>query len=265
MKVHLADMGCFAGAEAFRAAGFNYVLQTYHQIRNAKDKLATNFDVINSFQHTIIDSGMFSYMFGCEKDRVEVDDKFCKSLLNDYVNFINKSPFERASFVELDVQKKLGVEAAWEYRKEMKARINKGTVINVYHLEDENPDRLIDFADYIAVSIPELRFNVDDKERYRIARYIAVKATRMGKRVHLLGCTEKKMMKQFQFCYSCDSTSWNAGKRYGRFKSDSTGDRRVEPLYLAGAGGFESKYQKYNYLASGILKLDYEKYAGDQS
>ena len=71
-------------------------------------------------------------------------------------------------------------------------------ILNVYHLEDGNPDKLIDFSDYICVSVPELRFNVSRKELLRITRYISQKAVAKNKKVHLIGCTDLKMMKEMK-------------------------------------------------------------------
>jgi hypothetical protein len=119
-------------------------------------------------------------------------------------------------YVELDVQKKLGPKEAWEFRRELRARVRKGTIINVYHLEDGSPDALIDYSDYIAVSIPELRLNVSMKERERIVSYISRRALGKGKRVHLLGCTEKRHLVAFRNCTSCDSTSFTSSCRWGR-------------------------------------------------
>ena len=100
--------------------------------------------------------------------------------------FIKGNSFKNCSFVELDVQKKLSPEAAWHYRKKMKSLLPGVEIINTYHLEDGNPDKLIEYCEYIAVSIPELRLNVGNQERMRITNYIARKAKLKGKKVHLL-------------------------------------------------------------------------------
>jgi hypothetical protein len=266
MKVHFADCHTpFRGAQCFLDAGVRYTLQTFYGIHKNKHRLAYGYDVLNKFQHIIIDSGLFSIMFGCEAGTT-FGEKEARAWFEEYVGWINQSQFKNASYVECDVQKKLGVEAAWEYRKEMKARIaGKGTVINVYHLEDGNPDKLIDFADYIAVSIPELRFNVSDKERYQITRYITSKAHAKGKRIHLLGCTEKKMMREFSFCYSCDSTSWSSGFRYGHLKNETLDITKMSDIEKIAGEKYEKKRERETYMSAALLMMEYRKYAGDQT
>ena len=63
--------------------------------------------------------------------------------------------------VEVDCQKILSPEIAWKFRKEMKRLLPDNRIINVFHLEDgkKGLDRLIDFSDYIAISVPELRIH----------------------------------------------------------------------------------------------------------
>jgi len=100
-----------------------------------------------------------------------------------------------AIVVETDSQKVLGVESAWEYRKRMRDDLpNKQ--INVFHLEDgqKGLDRLIEFSDYLAISVPELRRNSEDHKLgvHRLACYIKNKKPEID--IHLLGCTEVAML-----------------------------------------------------------------------
>lgn len=261
MKVHFAGNGI--DADELLAAGVRYRLESFYEIkvRGRRDTL----EQWNSFRHVIIDSGLFTLMFGSEAG-MEITMEFCERWLSQYVEFINATPFRCADFVELDVQKKLSVEAAWELRRRMRGLINKGTIINVYHLEDENPDRLIDYSDYIAVSIPELRFNpnVSERERYAITRYISHKAKARGKRVHLLGCTERKYMRAFSYCDSSDSTSWQAAFRYGKLKSSTFGTIVTSHLRQKYDPEIGRRAQDTYYSAVAALH-DYEKFAGDQS
>jgi hypothetical protein len=229
MKVH------FAGSDEHRADqilidyGINYRLNSYYYLKKKKD---FNPWFLNQFAHSIVDSGLFTLMFGSGSKNA-VDEKSLIKWMNGYIDWINRHHWNHVSFVECDVQKKLSSEMAWELRREMKARVKNQTVINVYHLEDGNPDDLIQFADYIAISLPELRFNVSEKERFQITKYIATKATLKGKRVHLLGCTEKEYLEYFHFCFSCDSTSWLAPLRYGEIKSKALFNTSVKDLEMA--------------------------------
>ena len=258
MKVHFVTAN--TTQQALLDSEVRYILNSFYDIHVRKKKIYI--DEINKFNHIIIDSGLFTLMFGSKQSQV-LDERFFDRWMNDYVNFINKTPFKNATFVELDVQKKLSVEHAWEYRKELKARINKGTVMNVYHLEDENPDKLIEFSDYIAISIPELRFNVTRREMFDITKYISAKAALKGKKVHLLGCTEYHYLKTFNYCYSCDSTTWQDTFRYGVLPNKVFGNITIEQLRNL----TDQKPDAYNdaFWSSFFMLLDYERYADSQN
>lgn len=260
MKVHFATH--LPHAKALEKAGINYVLDTFYEIKSRGfEKRLQHLALMDSKKHAIVDSGLFTLMFGA-KAGTAISEEFIYDWQLEYAKTINASTYKH-SIVECDVQKVLSAEYAWEMRKLFKTQV-KNQIINVYHLEDENPDKLIDYADYIAVSIPELRFNVSRAERYRITDYIARKATRKGKKVHLLGCTEKEMMKKFSFCYSCDSTSWISGTRYNNHNVEGLPKLDINEVYKHKIEGLTTKSQVADYLMA-ITKLeDYKKYAGRQ-
>jgi hemolysin-activating ACP:hemolysin acyltransferase len=120
--------------------------------------------------------------------------------------------------VEVDCQKVLGVEKAWEYRMKMQEKV-PNRIINVFHIEDgqKGLDRLIEFSDYIAISVPELRFIGKKNYLNQIAHYIKNKKPQID--IHLLGCTEKQKLKELNFCSSADSSSWISGVRYGQIET----------------------------------------------
>jgi hypothetical protein len=261
LKVHFAGQDPFLSVDCLKAAGVKYLLQTYFVLRKNGHKIP--YDKIENFNHVIVDSGLFTIMFGAESKSV-FGEKESNMWFGNYVEWIKGTKFKNASFVECDTQKKMGVDYTWELRKEMKGRLPDKRIINVYHLEDENPDKLIAFSDYIAVSIPELRFNVSAKEKNNITRYISSKAHAKGKRVHLLGCTEKKMMSDFSYCYSCDSTSWLSGDRYGTFKNEIVPSTRIEQISQLGEELFLQKGKRQRFASAAIRLIEYNKYAGDQ-
>lgn len=257
MKVHFAGIDAEMTDKCLLDYGIRYRLSSYYYLRKNKKFLP---DKMNEFEHSIIDSGLFTLMFGAGSGKECTEETLIK-WKDEYISWINSFNWRNTSFVECDVQKKLSSEIAWEIRKEMKQKVNQGTVINVYHLEDENPDKIIEFSDYIAISIPELRIFVSDKERFSITKYIATKATLKGKRVHLLGCTEESYLKYFSFCYSCDSTSWMAPLRYGEVKTSylTTHVRDIEKL---------TGLSNYNLRNKGIVaylhQQEYKKQSGNQ-
>jgi hypothetical protein len=122
-----------------------------------------------------------------------------------------------ATCVEIDCQKVLGVEDAWYFRERMR-KLLPNRQINVFHFEDGKAglDRLIAFSDYIAISAPELRIvkpKTFRRDVWNLTRFIKDRKPDID--IHLLGCTDMKILKQNSFCTSADSTSWLAGVRYG--------------------------------------------------
>lgn len=167
--------------------------------------------IINNNNHVIQDSGLFTLMFGSQSG------KHPSSIINKWydalVEFTLKNSIG-ATCVEIDCQKILGVEEAWSFRERLSRDI-PNRIINVFHLEDgqKGLDRLIEYSDYIAISVPELRFAGKKNWTNKIARYIKSKKPSID--IHLLGCTEQAMLSENKFCTSADSTSWIAGKRFG--------------------------------------------------
>lgn len=266
MKVHYA--GYLPFVQSLDKANINYVLDTFYELRSlGKDAAMEHIARMNAKKHAIVDSGLFTLMFGA-KAGTNITEQFIYDWQDNYAKFINETGFKH-SIVECDVQKVISPEFAWEMRRKFKTQV-KVPIINTYHLEDENPDKLIDFADYIAVSIPELRLHVSSKERYKITEYISSRATRKGKRVHLLGCTEKAMLKKFSYCFSCDSTSWISGGRFNSFKTDAFDTKQksglidINIMFRNQLEEFTAKSKSNAYWQAFLKKRDYEKLAGNQ-
>jgi len=270
MKVHFAGSPSedIRMSKSLKMAGVRYVLASFYKIKHYKDDKAKKLiNVLNSYKHSIIDSGLFTLMFGAEKDTV-LTEQFIMNWQKDYSLFVLDNKYKH-TVVECDVQKKISSKFAWEMRRLFKSQLPNNQIINVYHLEDGNPDKLIDYSDYIAVSIPELRFNVSRKELMQITRYISSKASSRGKKVHLLGCTDLKMMKEFQYCYSCDSTSWFSGSRFNSFHSKVFPKYKkidINSLKANKIEDFKNESTSNNvFYWEAYLKLqEYKKYAGSQ-
>ena len=167
--------------------------------------------IIETQTHTIQDSGLFTLMFGSQSG------KHPASIINKWYDGLVEFTLRNgkgATCVEVDCQKILGVEEAWRFRERLRQDI-PNRIINVFHLEDgqKGLDRLIEFSDYIAISVPELRFAGKKNYVSTLARYIKNKKSEID--IHLLGCTEAKLLEENRFCTSADSTSWIAGGRYG--------------------------------------------------
>ena len=226
-------------------------------------------NVCNNMKHVIQDSGLFTLMFGSragKKDENTVN-KWYEALVEFTLNHGCN-----CTCVEVDCQKILGVDKAWEFRQRMRNDLPNNRIINVFHIEDGRYglDKMIEFSDYIAISVPELR--ILNKKRYvpAIAEYIKSKKPSID--IHLLGCTELKLMKECKFCTSCDSTTWTSARRYGylneRHISDILTHKMVE-LMGKEKYDFVNEYNNETYtnctcLQIEILKRLYEELVGPQ-
>lgn len=228
MKVHFVGTG-ESTLRMLRRAGVNYLLESFFTLRKQR---SPRIDLWDGFKHVIVDSGLFTIMYGAGRD---TPFGYAEALAwqDEIVAFARRTP-AHVSFVEVDVQRIISVDAAWELRRRLRADLPGRSIMNVYHLDDGNPDALVDFADYIGISQPELKARVSDAERHKITTYIARRAERKGKRVHMLGLTHADWLRRYAWCYSCDSTSWTNPFRYGVGRSvgaDVTvSDIRAQPM-----------------------------------
>lgn len=230
------------------------------------------------FNHVIMDSGLFTLMFGSGNTQKQTRQSL--ELWQDKTfEFIKQNNYN-GSCVEIDCQKLLGVEEAWYFRKRMRDAIGN-KCINVFHYEDgkDGLDSLIDFSEYIAISVPELRIihpKTFREDVYKLATYIKNKKPSID--IHLLGCTDKKMLKQNNFCTSADSSSWTEIYRFATIQGKNIYNLKSE-IYKQ----YEKRYRdflgqkKWNALtdkmkrrnvwelfSAEINKSIYEQYAGSQ-
>lgn len=225
LKVHFAGSdNDISASVALEVAGVNYNLYScYPFIVNKKPtddfRMKQRLQPImfnqERMNHVIQDSGLFTLMFGAKKG-----EKQTKQSLTDWqdklMEFVKQNNIT-ATCVEIDCQKVLGVEEAWYFRERMKENL-PNRQINVFHMEDgmKGLDRLIEFSDYIAFSIPELR--ICRKGQFKQFTKKLVSYTKNKKPeidIHLLGCTDREMLQQNRECTTSDSSSWISGLRYG--------------------------------------------------
>jgi hypothetical protein len=284
IKVHFAACEVMNQFYAVEKLGINYGLYTAFPflertvLKTKKSPLMPchlkGFDfeipkhIASKFKHTIQDSGLFTLMFGSHKG--QKDEKLMDAWYNGLVEFtLNNN--NGATCVEVDCQKILGINKAWEYRERFRNDI-PNRIINVFHKEDgqKGLDRLIEFSNYIAISVPELRFLGQKKSVVNIANYIKNKKPSID--IHLLGCTELKILKELSFCSSADSTSYIAGKRFGFIKGRHI-DRikKDDVIKLVGLDTYNyinkwNRETSTNFLCLSIyyLNQEYTKNAGNQ-
>lgn len=223
--------------------------------------------------HTIQDSGLFTLMFGSQKS-VQKDER----LLNKWYDALLRFTVEHGqpvTCVEIDCQRLLGPEKAWEFRHRMRRDLpQKNRMINVFHLPDgqKGLDRLIEYSDYIAISVPELRFAGKKDFVFPIASYIKRKKPSID--IHLLGCTDLSLLRKCRFATSADSTSWVSGKRFGFLKGRHVRTLNHEKVVELIQGGVDTwnKIAEYNKPENAdclcaqieILKEEYQNAAGPQ-
>lgn len=290
IKVH------FAGAEAgdghfasLEAAGIRYRLYScYNNIlgKNLGDdfSLPENHFIktqAKTNKQLIQDSGLFTLMFGAGKGDTQTVESIEYWQLK-LIEFVKQNHLD-VTVVECDCQKLLGVEQAWKMREKLRKELpNKQ--INVFHFEDgkDGLDRLIDFSEYIAISVPEMRIvkpKTYKKDVHQLALYIKDKKPEID--IHLLGCTDFGMLKDNTFCTSADSTSWISGVKYGYFgdgkekkhineiNKELFEKRRPEVERLLKMRGVEMTPKRVAYytnasLCASICKQRYTQMAGNQ-
>lgn len=290
LKVHYAGLEKIIYLPAKMAAGVNYGLFTVFpfisEVVGVKSPLI-NFGLDSMslprlfeglLRHVIMDSGLFTLMFGAYKG--DKDEPVIRRWFDALVQFVHESQFT-GTCVEVDCQKVLNPAIAWELREKLRTALPNNRIINVFHIEDGQAglDQMIEFSDYIAISIPELRHAGKKRHAEAVANYIKNKKPEID--IHLLGCTEKKLLKALSFCSSSDSTSWISSRRYGfveteqgKFHVSKFDGSKLEEAYL------EKVRQAINKLGISInniqplastafaaehLKYLYATLAGDQS
>lgn len=225
--------------------------------------------ICDNSTHVIQDSGLFTLMFGSQAGKKD------EALVNKWYDGLVKFTLNHGlpvTCVEVDCQKILGVEKAWEFRERIRKDLPNNRIINVFHFEDgqKGLDRLIEFSDYIAISVPELRKIGRKDYVVSLAQYIKRKKPSID--IHLLGCTEFSLIHKCRFCTSCDSTSWVAGKRFGTLEKHHISDIKLDKVIdVVGRDVYEEINKinsetntKFLLLSIYILKQKYEACCGNQ-
>lgn len=244
------------------------------------DQVFVQRDIQPKRNHIIMDSGLFTLMFGAGKGQKQTKESL-EIWQDKTAKFVSQNNIH-ATCVEIDCQKVLGVEEAWYFRERMRKVMPNNRHINVFHLEDgqKGLDRLIEFSDYIAISVPELRIHKKGtfrKDTIFLANYIKNKKPNID--IHLLGCTDRVLLKECNFCTSADSTSWITCVRYGRMPDARYHERDIKASarevltneilkrfkeYKKVPTGNDVKRTQTLYYAAKMSKKKYEELCGPQ-
>lgn len=293
IKVHFAGMEQVNFARCAMLGGARYGLYTAYSFLAKKFgikggypcKLKPGMDLATEInrldlRHCIQDSGLFTLMFGSGKGG-KYDRKFLERWLHALCDLVLEKDI-RATCVEVDCQKVLGVNDAWDFRRTMRERLPGHRIINVFHMEDgrKGLDRLVEFSDYMAISVPELRIYFGHSKMrphvVSLARYIKQRKPSID--IHLLGCTDIQLLKECSFCSSSDSTAWLGINRFGNTRGRARRDikddarkpyeasvREIAAYYGNKQTDFVIKYLSNYAMIARYFWNHYQKAAGDQS
>lgn len=218
MKVFLAgnDRGDYA--YSLRDIEYPYRLTSYYYMKKEPKVVPGVLECAQDGSEWIMDSGLFSLMFGSEQGTLKTYEDFYR-YASEYVENCRKWNWKHA-IVECDVQRVLGVEETFKLRESVFDK-SGFEVIHVWHLP-EKEDGLAKLAatrKRIALSVPELRVVMGTgptggtKVATAVLHLLKVARAAGPAQIHLLGCTEDRLMRMP--ADSCDSTSWNSINRYG--------------------------------------------------
>lgn len=232
MKIYFAGAECInhlavcfeAGVKHHLYTAWKYLapvfdIKTHTGFLSAKNRTAPQY-INESKNPAILDSGLFSLMFG--KHGKTVNEKLISEYQEKYIQLIIDNKITHP-VVECDCQNLVGQKVAWKLREELREAV-PNTIINCIHLSDgvKGADRLIEYAEYISIGCPEQK-RADHKNHVRniirLAKYIHKKRPEL--KIHLLGTTNEKILKEVPFITSADSTSWQSGIRYATYKNHS--------------------------------------------
>ena len=193
---------CFAGADGgenynnlLKKQGAYGRLESYYSLKNKKN---------SDFNYYLLDSGGFV----ARTKGININVK-------DYANYINK--FNIKYVFELDTN---NINETLKNRQYLN-KYTKAIIIPIYHWSDykEKRYKMLDdmIKNYKYIGIGGIAGeNIAQKHEKTLYNFVFNK-TRNKIKVHGLGITAKKILKEYPF-YSVDSTSWLSMARYGNSK-----------------------------------------------
>jgi len=205
----------------------------------------------------IMDSGLFTMMFGAGSDKTYSEDDLLDYTYN-YLKNMKSIKYEHY-LVEMDVHKVLGLESLKRFRSIFKKHYDLNKTIYVWHIEEGEKgfEKLCKTYPYIAISVPELRIICSRKKIKSFIKYLIIKANKINPniKIHLLGCTQQNLMEQKGY-YSCDSTSWMSSVKYGQgFYFDGN---KITGLNIH-TNAWKSYFNKYKHMKFAKGEKDYHR------
>ena len=300
MKVHFAGMENIDFGLTLHAAGVRYGLWSiFPYISNDFGVTNSAFtawpeELHNIFElfpgdRMIMDSGLFSLMFGSTSKKMTFDEDFMVRWTDRLIEFVLEVGY-KGTVVEVDCQKTVSVELAWKLRKRMFEKL-PNQLMSVFHVEDgigSGLKKMVDFSDYIAISVPEWRRLLKQGSllQHIVGLVHEIRRLKSHIKIHLLGCTQKDLLKTCAGCTTCDSTSWlqvnvfGTGRLLWGPERNHLSRKNIEVVaasYLPQMRELQARYPKClpekrdmqyyaNYLCNAIhLRKHYSTLCGDQS
>jgi len=219
MKLFLAAADCSKFTSMIFYGNHGYFLTSYYI-----HKRGFSPDWIKWYKKTsqrggdwIMDSGLFTMMFGAGSNKTYTEKELIKYTYK-YLKDLKKIKYNHY-IVEMDVHKVLGLQSLKRFRAIFEKEYPLEKTIYVWHVEEKEEGfrELCVKYPYIAISIPELRIVFKGRKTLKnaVKRLISLaNSINPDIKIHLLGCTQQELMEQKGY-YSCDSTSWISGGRFG--------------------------------------------------
>jgi hypothetical protein len=222
VKIFLAGNDGAEYAIVLHALGYPYRLCSYFYLSGPRSRARELvMDCANSSpagSEWIMDSGLFSFMFGAEKGVLNTYEDY-RGYAETYVAAMKEWGWKHA-IVECDVQRVLGVPETERLRDEI-FRPSGLETIYVWHIPEgeEGLTALAKKERRVALSVPEFRQVLGRGTGPHSAIMKGLRliraAGREDQRVHLLGNTQRDLLHAPVPADTCDSTSWLSGGQYG--------------------------------------------------
>lgn len=196
--------------------------RTYQQIHKSKYILGSfyywkNTNIKEEFPNSkiLLDSGVFT-MFNKKKPSKKELEKYS----DDYINYINR--YNINDYVELD----LDVFYPYDYILYLRHKLEQYTgrkCIPIWHHSRGKEEFIKMCKEYDYAGIGGIVSKEAIKNYKHLYKDLNKLALSYGCRLHAMGFTPTKNLAKYGF-YSCDSTSWTSGGRFGtvyKFRKDS--------------------------------------------
>ena len=181
-----------------------YLLETFYK---GEKSCCVAMNIVGN-ENFLLDSGAFSYMNGKHITKEDMN-----KYIEKYIYFINQ--YDVKHFFEMDVDSIFGLETVEQWRKQIETQTGK-KCIPVWHKQRgvEYWKNMCREYDYIAIGGLVLGATTQE---YPLYKKLVEYATLRGIKVHGLGFTKTKLLREYPF-YSVDSSTWVMGAVRGKQK-----------------------------------------------